>query len=84
MEVGSYAGEFGPGEFRFQLTICKDGTIDRVLDKGGDLQEDDQAKVKLALERLDLPKPTAEILAMMPTDCVKLKYTFAWSRTGVK
>lgn len=84
MPVGSYAGEFGPGEFRFQLTICKDGTIDRVLDKGGDLPDADQAKVKLALERLELPKPTTDIRAMMPTECVKLKYVFAWTRTGVK
>jgi hypothetical protein len=84
MEVGSFAGDIGPGDFRFQLTICKDGTIERVQDKGGSLADEDQAKVALALETLLLPKPTEEIRALMDRDCVKLKHVFSWSRTGVK
>lgn len=84
MEVGAFAGDIGDGDFQFQLTICKDGKIDRVLDKGGTLPDADQGKVMLALESLELPKPTADIAKSMPTECVRLKYTFAWSRDGVK
>ncbi|MBL8946518.1 MAG: hypothetical protein JNK45_25350 [Myxococcales bacterium] len=84
MPVGAYAGDLKAGAYRFQITICKDGHIDRVLDKGGDLPADAKAAVRLALETLVLPKPTAKIAASMPTDCVKLKYVFSWTRDGVE
>lgn len=84
MPVGAYAGDLKAGVYRFQITICKDGHIDRVLDKGGDLPADAKAAVRLALETLELPKPTAKIAASMPTDCVKLKYVFSWTRDGVE
>ena len=37
MPVGAYAAKAKKGVFKFQLTICKDGTIKRVDDKGGTL-----------------------------------------------
>ena len=84
MPVGWYAGKAGAGEYKFQITICKDGHIERVHDKGGTLPADGKAAVRLALETLKLPKPTAKIAASMPSDCVKLKYVFVWTRDGVE
>jgi hypothetical protein len=84
MPVGWYAGKADAGEYKFQITICKDGHIERVLDKGGTLPADGKAAVRLALETLKLPKPTATILAAMPSDCVKIKYVFVWTRDGVE
>jgi len=48
------------------------------------LSPDEQAAVRSALEVLELPEPTAEIAASMPTSCVRLKYTFVWTAEGVE
>jgi hypothetical protein len=34
MKVGAYAGQ-GAGDFKFQLVVCADGTVDRINKKGG-------------------------------------------------
>jgi hypothetical protein len=84
MKVGAYSGKGGAGDFKFQLTICKDGTIKNVSKKGGSLSEDGQNAVRLALDQLEIPKPPAAIAKKMDSSCAKIKYTFVWSSKGVK
>jgi len=84
MPVGSYAGKGAKGDFRFQLTLCKDGSIKKVNKKGGALSTDGQDAVRLALEQLKLPRPPSKIAAKMKGSCAKIKYTFKWSASGVK
>lgn len=84
MKVGAYSGKGGSGDFKFQLTICKDGSIKNVAKKGGTLSEDGQNAVRLALDQLDIPKPPADVAKQMGSSCAKIKYTFVWSSSGVK
>lgn len=84
MKVGAFSGKGGAGDFKFQLTICKDGKIKTVAKKGGSLSEDGQNAVRLALEQLDIPKPPADVAKQMGNSCAKIKYTFSWSSKGVK
>jgi hypothetical protein len=84
MKVGAYSGKGGAGDFKFQLTICKDGSIKNVAKKGGSLSEDGQNAVRLALDQLDIPKPPADVAKKMGSSCAKIKYTFVWSSRGVK
>jgi hypothetical protein len=84
MKVGAFAGKGGAGDFKFQLTICKDGSIKTVAKKGGSLSEEGQNAVRLALEQLDIPKPPADVAQKMGSSCAKIKYTFVWSSRGVK
>jgi hypothetical protein len=84
MPVGAYAAKAKKGEFRFQLSICKDGTIQKVVDKGGSLPPDGVHGVMLALQQLKIPKPPAKIASQMKSNCAKIKYTFKWSSGGVK
>lgn len=84
MPIGAYAAKAKSGEMKFQLTICKDGSIKQVLKKGGSLPEDGQSAVLLALEQLEIPKPPKKVSDAMPGNCAKIKYTFVWSSKGVK
>jgi hypothetical protein len=86
MPIGAYAAKAAKGDYKFQLTICKDGTIkdNGVLSKGGTLPEDGKNAVRLALESLQIPKPPKKVADSMPGNCAKLKYTFVWSAKGVK
>lgn len=84
MPVGAYAAKAKKGEFRFQLSICKDGTIQKVVDKGGSLPPDGVHGVMLALQQLKIPKPPSKIASQMKSNCAKIKYTFKWSAGGVK
>jgi len=84
MPIGAYAAKAKQGEMKFQLTICKDGSIKQVLKKGGNLPEDGQSAVMLALEQLEIPKPPKKVSDAMPGSCAKIKYTFVWSAKGVK
>jgi len=84
MPIGAYAAKAKSGEMKFQLSICKDGTIKQVLKKGGSLPADGQAAVMLALEQLEIPKPPKKVADSMPSSCAKIKYTFVWSSKGVK
>ncbi len=83
MPVGAYAAKAKKGVFKFQLTICKDGTIKKVDDKGGTLPPDGKHGVILALNQLKIPKPPAKIASQMKSNCAKIKYTFKWSSGGV-
>ncbi len=84
MKVGAFAGKGSSGNFKFQLTICKDGTIDRVAKKGGSLSPDGQNAVRLALDQLKIPKPPAKVAKNMKGRCAKIKYTFNWTSKSVK
>lgn len=84
MKVGAYAAKAGSGNFKFQLTVCKDGSVKRVDKKGGTLSADGQNAVRLALEQLDIPKPPSAVSSKMKSSCAKIKYTFNWSAGGVK
>lgn len=84
MKVGAFAAKAGSGNFKFQLTICKDGKIKTVLKKGGSLSADGQNAVRLALEQLEIPKPPASVASKMKSSCAKIKYTFNWSASGVR
>lgn len=84
MPVGAYGAKAASGEFKFQLTICKDGTIEQVAKKGGSLPQDTQNGVVLALNQLKIPKPPADVAAAMKGNCSKIRYTFVWSSGGVK
>ncbi|HWB77973.1 MAG TPA: hypothetical protein VG755_23575 [Nannocystaceae bacterium] len=86
MPVGTYAAKGAKGTFKFQLYICKDGTIkdNGVLSKGGSMDQDGQSAVRLALEQLKIPKPPKKVADSMPSSCAKIKYTFEWSSGKVK
>jgi hypothetical protein len=84
MKVGAYAAKGSGGDYRFQLTICKDGSIKSVTGKGGSLPQEAQNAVRLSLEQLDIPKPPSDVSSKMKGDCAKIRYTFAWSASGVK
>lgn len=84
LKVGAYAGKGEAGNFKFQLTICKDGTIKQVLKKGGNMSADGQSAVLLALEQAQLPKPPKKVADAMPGNCAKIKYVFDWSAQKVK
>ncbi|MBK8234989.1 MAG: hypothetical protein IPK74_05505 [Deltaproteobacteria bacterium] len=84
LKVGAYAAKAKNGDYKFQLKICKDGTIEEVLNKGGSLPEDGKAAVRLALEQLEIPKPPKKVADSMGSKCAKIKYTFVWTATKVK
>lgn len=84
MEVGAYAAKSDGGVFKFQLSLCKDGSIERVNKKGGSAPPDLQNAVLLALERLKLPKPPPDVAKQMKSNCAKIRYTFVWSAGNVK
>lgn len=84
MKVGAYAAKGSSGNFKFQLKLCKDGTIDTVYKKGGSADAELQNAIRLSLEQLDLPKPPSKIASQMKGNCVKIKYTFVWSGSKVK
>jgi hypothetical protein len=84
MPVGAYAAKGGKGNFKFSLKICKDGTIDKVTEKGGSLPPDGKHGVILALNQLKIPKPPAKVASQMKGRCANIKYTFVWSAGGVR
>lgn len=84
MKVGAYAAKAKSGNFKFQLTVCKDGRIKTVSKKGGTLPADGQNAVRLALEQLKIPKPPPNVAKSMKGSCAKIKYTFNWSAGGVR
>lgn len=84
MRVNTFGAQVPAGDFKFQLVLCKDGSIKTVSRKGGSLPRDVQNAVVLALNQLDLPKPPREVSKTIPGSCARLKYTFRWSGRGVR
>jgi hypothetical protein len=83
MQVGAFAARM-EGTAKFQITLCKDGSVKQVRKKGGSLDADGQARVANAVRSLKLPKPPPSVAAKMTSRCAKLKYTFIWSSGVVK
>lgn len=79
MQVQGFAADLGEGDVRFQISVCRDGSIDAVTRKGGTASADAQAAVVAALGRVELPPVPRDLAAHMRSDCAKLRYTFVWS-----
>ncbi|MCX4247487.1 hypothetical protein [Paraliomyxa miuraensis] len=84
MDVGTVYAKPIEGTVRFELTICKDGTISRVAAKGGTASLDERDLVLLEVGRLKIPRPPADIAARMKGPCTKLRHTFSWSTKGTR
>jgi len=84
MPVGAFGAKMGQGSSKFQITLCKDGKVQKVQKKGGSLDASDQARVATAVRALNLPKPPASVAKQMKGNCAKIKYTFVWSNGNVK
>jgi hypothetical protein len=79
MDVGTVYAEPIVGDVRFQLTICRDGTVSKVAYKGGSALVNERDLVLLELGRLRIPRPPASIAAHMQGSCAKLRHTFSWT-----
>ena len=79
MDVGTAYAKPIAGDVRFQLTICKDGTVSKVAYKGGSASVDERDLVLLELGRLHIPRPPAAIAAHMDGSCAKIRHTFSWT-----
>lgn len=84
MDVGTIYARPIEGTVRFEITICKDGTISRVSAKGGTATIDERDQVLLEVERVKIPRPPADIAAQMKGQCTKLRHTFAWTTKGTR
>lgn len=84
MKVQGFARKVGDGDVRFQISVCKDGSIDAVTRKGGSAATDLVDAVVLAVGRLRFPPIPAELAAQMPTRCAKIRYTFVWSSAATR
>ncbi|GEM_PF-1114334 len=84
MSVPSYAAKGFKGQYRFELKICKDGSIDRVYTKGSSGSTELDAAVKGELKKTRLPRPPLKVAKNMKSNCVKIKYRFVWGRGSVK
>lgn len=84
MDVGTAYAKPIAGDVRFQLTICKDGTVSKVAYKGGSASVDERDLVLLELGRLRIPRPPASIAAHMEGSCAKIRHTFSWTMAGTE
>ncbi|MBK7827862.1 hypothetical protein [Nannocystis sp.] len=82
MKVGAYAGQGSPADFKFQLVICADGSIDDVRAKGGSADKQLQDAIKNALQMLKIPKAPPDIAKQLAGKCKKIPYEFTWSGKG--
>lgn len=82
LKYPSYAASSKQGTYVFRLKICKDGTVDQVIQKGstGDTALDKAMRAEI--ERMKIPKPPAKVLEVMKSNCVTLKYDFRWVASG--
>lgn len=84
IEIRWLSSEQTSATFKFQLTVCKDGSIKTITKKGGAMSEEQQTMVRLALEKHRLPKPPPSIASTMVSPCAKIKYTFILDGSGVR
>jgi hypothetical protein len=84
MPVGAYAAQAKSGDFRFRITVCKDGRVGAVQRRGGSLPPDFQNAIQLELSRLKLPRPPADVARNMKSSCQRIQYEFVWSARGVR
>lgn len=84
LPVGAFGAQMGEGTARFQITVCKDGSVKRVKKTGGSLDAAGQSRVANAVRLLRFPKPPPAVASRMPGRCAKIKYTFVWSSDDVE
>jgi len=84
MDVGTVYAEPIVGDVRFQLTICKDGTVSKVAYKGGSADATGRDLVVLELGRLRIPRPPAAIAEHMDGSCAKIRHTFSWTADATR
>lgn len=84
MPVGTFAAQAKTGDFKFRITVCKDGRVSAVQRRGGSLPPDVQAAIQLELSRIKLPKPPAKVARHMKSNCQRIQYEFVWSARGVR
>ncbi len=82
--VGAFGAKMGEGTAKFQVTLCKNGTVKRVQKRGGSLSAVEQVHVANAVRSLSLPKPPVKVVKLMNGSCAKLEYTFVWSEGAVE
>ena len=85
MKVPAWAAKLPAGKpYRFKLKVCKNGSVEKVYDKGSSGNKDLDGAVKGEIERLKFPPAPAKIAKQMKASCVVLNYNFAWSQGKVK
>lgn len=84
LKVGWYAGIPAPGEFQFEISVCKDGKIKAVKKAGGTMSADGQSRVRLALEQLKLTPIPKRLADRMPANCARIDHVFVWSSDAVE
>ncbi|MCH9682247.1 MAG: hypothetical protein K0V04_12485 [Deltaproteobacteria bacterium] len=85
MRVGTIYAKPLSGTLRFQLTICKDGTVSRVAVKGGSsMSRDERDRVVHELSRLKIPRIPSALASKMKGRCAKVQHTFRWSEKGTQ
>jgi outer membrane biosynthesis protein TonB len=84
LQIGCYAGKCPSGTYKFELKICKDGSVENVYQKQSSGSGDLDSKIKAELGRMEIPKPPPHIAKHMKSPCVKLQYRFVWTSGRVK
>jgi hypothetical protein len=80
MKVGAYAGQGAPADFKFQLVICADGSVDRIKGRqrrrAAGRRDQECARVAEAAEGPAGGRREAG------SKCKAIKYIFTWSGKG--
>ncbi|MCA9680903.1 MAG: TonB C-terminal domain-containing protein [Myxococcales bacterium] len=85
MKIPAWAAKLPAGKpYKFQLKICKDGTVETVYTKSSSGNADLDGAINGELQRLKIPKPPADVAKKMKANCVVLQYQFAWTQGKVK
>lgn len=85
MQVPAWAGKIESGQpYSFRMRVCTNGRVDKVFRKGSTGNTDLDATLAHEVSRLKLPPMPASMRSQIPGSCATLKYTFAWTVSGVR